>query len=100
MAASQSLEDRREAAPKPKVRDRGKSERFVAALAAVTGADRYLRQFVDAASGGSWTEDEATSFEAALDQMASVLDIIRTALRSGSWDDELDKLTGDDGVGA
>jgi len=75
------------------VRETGKQERFTQAMAAMRRADTALRDFADAASGGQWTDTEAAAFEGALDQMHGVLDIIRTALRSGSWDEELAKLT-------
>ena len=92
-AASRALDERQAEAPKPRVRETGKQERFTQAMAAMRRADTALRDFADAASGGQWTDTEAAAFEGALDQMHGVLDIIRTALRSGSWDEELAKLT-------
>lgn len=93
-AASRALEERNAALPAPKVRERTKSDRYSDALTAMRAADAAIDRFANAVSGAEWAAVEADSFETILERWLGAIELIRTGLRSGSWDDELAKLTG------
>jgi hypothetical protein len=93
-AASRALEERNAQLPTPRVRERTKSDRYSDALTAMRAADAALDRFTNAVSGAEWSVVEADSFETILARWSGAIDLIRAGLQSGTWDDELAKLTG------
>jgi transposase-like protein len=93
-AASRALEKRNAELPKPRARERTKSDRYSDALTAMRAADTALDRFTNAVSGAEWSAVEADSFETILARWSGAIELIRAGLRSGTWDDELAKLTG------
>jgi transposase len=93
-AASLALDKRNAELPKPRARERTKSDRYSDALTAMRAADVALDRFTNAVSGAEWSAVEADSFETILARWSGAIDLIRAGLRSGTWDDELAKLTG------
>jgi len=93
-AASLALDKRNAELPKPRARERTKSDRYSDALTAMRAADAALDRFTNAVSGAEWSAVEADSFETILARWSGAIDLIRAGLRSGTWDDELAKLTG------
>jgi hypothetical protein len=93
-AASRALEERNAELPTPRVRERTKSDRYSDALTAMRAADAAIDRFANAVSGAEWTAVEADSFETILARWSGAIELIRAGLQSGTWDDELAKLTG------
>jgi len=90
--ASKALDDRVAAAPRPTVANRNTGDQHTEAVIAARQARKYLQQFADAVSGADFPPAVRQSFLPLLDDMTAALEMIRTGLTSGSWDDELADL--------
>jgi len=78
--------------PRPRRREREKSDRYSSALVAVLAARRNLKRFADDVSGVEFTDYEREGFNSLVESLRAALDMIHAGVNSGTWDDELANL--------